>query len=111
MKLKVSQLIEQLGLKQVTKGDYDDMEAKGCFIGDLLSWVMSRAKEGDIWITVQTNINIVAIAALTGAACVIVPENIEIEQATIDKADERGVVILGSPLDSYSLAVGISKLL
>ena len=35
-----------------------EMEISGCYIGDLLSNVMGKAKTGQIWLTVMTNINI-----------------------------------------------------
>lgn len=109
--MKTSQLIENLELKLITKADYDDREIKGCYIGDLLSWVMSKAKADDVWITVQTNINVVAVAALTEVSCIIVPEDIEVEHSTIDKANQKDIIILGASLDSFNLAVKISKLL
>ena len=43
----------------------------GVFTGDLLSWAMGRAKEGDIWFTVMGNVNTVAVAALADCACVV----------------------------------------
>ena len=39
-------------------------EIAGIFTGDLLSWAMGRAKEGDAWFTVMGNVNAVAVAAL-----------------------------------------------
>ena len=37
-------------------------------------------------------------------ACVILPENIAIEQATLDKATEEEIPVLGSGKTSYELA-------
>ena len=60
--MKVSELKEKLGMTLVTKEDFDDREIKGCYIGDLLSWVMGRAQSDNVWITIMNNINIVAVA-------------------------------------------------
>ena len=109
--MKISELIEKLNLTLVTNEEYDDRDIEGCYIGDLLSWVMSKAACNEAWITVQTNVNVVAVAALTDVSCVIVPDGIEVEQATVQKADMKNIVILGTGLSSYALAVEISKLI
>ena len=46
-------------------------EIAGIFTGDLLSWAMGRAKEGDAWFTVMGNVNAVAVAALADCACIV----------------------------------------
>ena len=65
--MKISDIIEPLELKCVTEGD-NSRDITGCYIGDLLSWVMSKAQSGNIWITIMTNVNIVAVASLTDVA-------------------------------------------
>lgn len=75
----------------------------GVYVCDLLSWVMSHAQKGDAWITVHTNLNIVAVALLTEAACIIIPENIEVEQATLDRAEQEGIVIVCTELSAYEV--------
>lgn len=88
-----------------------DAPVSGCYIGDLLSLVMSRAQEGEIWLTVQTNINIIAVAVLTGVACVIVTEGMEIPEETVQKAAEQDVALYRSPLSTFALAQTVSGLL
>lgn len=83
----------------------------GCYIGDLLSLVMSRAQEGQAWLTVQTNINIIAVAVLTGVSCVIVTEGMEIPEETAQKAAEQGVSLFHSEKPSYQLACELVALL
>ncbi|NLB81023.1 MAG: AraC family transcriptional regulator [Clostridiaceae bacterium] len=109
--MKTSELKEKLKLNVVTTEEYVDSEITGCYICDLLSHVMAKAKPGNIWITVQTNVNVVAVAALTDVACVIIPEKIQIEQHTVDKANEKGVILLSSALDSFTLCRMLNDLL
>ena len=52
----------------------------GC-VCDLLSWVMARAKKGTAWVTVQTHMNVVAVAELLEIACVIFPDGMEADAA------------------------------
>ena len=75
---------------------------------------MARGEAGMAWITVQTHLNVIAVACLHDFACVIVPENIEVPQATIEKAKEEGVVLYSSPDTSYAVCcklygLGIGK--
>lgn len=107
--MKVSELLEKLNAELLTTADFADREVKGCYIGDLLSWVMGRAGEGDAWITIMNNINIVAVAALTEAACIILAEGVTAADEIIKKADEQGVVIMSSNATAYELAAAISK--
>ncbi len=104
--MKVSELKEKLGLEALTT--ICDCEVSGCYIGDLLSWVMGRAAEGDAWITIMSNINIVAVAALTESACIILCEGVSPEAGVIDKANAEGINILKSPKTAYELAKDIS---
>ena len=109
--MKVSELKEKLNLDLLTESDFEDRDVTGCYIGDLLSHVMGRATEGDAWITIMNNINIVAVASLTEAACIIIAEGISADENIIQKADGEGIIILKSDLTAYELAVKISELI
>jgi len=106
----VSELKETLGLSCAVCGK-TDKNITNCYIGDMLSMVMSRADEGDVWLTVQTNVNIVAVAVLTGAACIITVEGMEPDEETCKKAEAQDVTILTSPDSAYALALKIQELL
>ncbi len=103
-------LCEKLSLKCLTDNNCEK-NISGCYISDLLSLAMGRVEKDNIWISVQTNLNIVAIAVLTEAACVIVPESIEIPSLVIDKAKEENVIIFSSPDTAYELAKKIGDLI
>lgn len=99
----VSELVSKLGAKVLT-GDYStDIEVTGVYCGDLLSWVMSHAARGSAWITVHTHLNIVAVASLTELSCIIIPENIEVDESTIQKAISEKVAIVRSELSTYQI--------
>lgn len=87
---------------------FPEREVKGAYIGDLLSWVMGRANEDNAWITIMSNVNVVAVATLADTACVILAEGVKLEQNIIDVAKEKGVNILYSLLPSFETAVKIS---
>lgn len=94
--MKVEEFAKHMGMKVLTCADTLDKEVEGMYICDLLSWVMSKGKKGDAWITVHTHMNVVAVALLAEISCIIVPEGIEVEEATINKASKEGIAILSS---------------
>ena len=108
--MKIKDLAEKLNLKVLTPCD-EDREISGCYSGDLLSWVMSRAKEGDVWLTVMGNINAVAVAVLTDCACIVLTENASLDEQAKNKAELQGVCFLQSNKNAYELSVEISKLI
>lgn len=106
----VKELKERLSLGSLTTGG-DEREVKGCYCGDLLSWVMSRAEEGDCWLTVMGNINAVAVAVLTDCACIVLTEDAPLDENARERAEEEGVSILTTSENAYETAVRISKLI
>ncbi|QSX06200.1 serine kinase [Sedimentibacter sp. zth1] len=87
-----------------------DIDIKNVYIGDLLSIVMSKAQAGCVWITIQTHLNIVAVAELIEMSCIIVAENMEIEGSTILKAEKLNIPILKSKQTSFELACLINNI-
>ncbi len=108
--MTVKALADQLSLTTLCMPE-GDREMEGGYCGDLLSWVMSRAKSGDAWVTIMTNINVVAVASLTDCACVILAENAEVEPAVVEKAKSQGVNLFVSEKDSFALCAEIGALL
>lgn len=108
--MKVKELKEKLGLSVLCEGDMEK-ECEGCYSGDLLSWVMSRARENDIWLTVMGNVNAVAVAVLTDCACIVLTESSALDDDAKMRANQQGVTILRSDKNAYELSVLISKLL
>ena len=81
-----------------------DRKISGCYIGDLLSWVMGRAKADNAWITIMSNSNVIAVASLTDVSCVIVSEGVELGEDIIALAMQKEVNILSSELNTYDCA-------
>ncbi len=109
--MKVGELAECLDMKVLTGDKGLDKDITGMYICDLLSWVMSHANKSDAWVTVHTHINIVAVAILTETSCIIVPENISVEEASVKKAAEEGIAILSTDMTAYQIACKVGKLL
>ena len=108
--MTVREISEALQLKAISCPN-PDREINGCYIGDLLSWVMGRANADQVWITIMSNINIVAVASLADVACVLLAEGVELEADVRKTAEAKGINVLSSSLDAYSLAVKLNSLL
>jgi len=108
--MTVRELKEKLALKEISLPDGERVFTN-CYIGDLLSWVMSAAKSGDAWITIMSNINIVAVAALCDTATIILAENVTVDDEVKNAAAMRGVNILSSSKSAFALAAEIAELL
>lgn len=68
--MTVNELALACGFEAVYLPD-GEREVGGAYAGDLLSWVMGRASTDDVFITIMTNINVVAVASLADVACVV----------------------------------------
>lgn len=78
---------------------------------DLLSIAMTRVPEGAAWVTVMSNINTLAVASLTEAACVILAENAAVEESLVEKAREQGIHMLHTELPVFEAALIVYKAL
>lgn len=109
--MNIGNVMEVLGAKALTSAPDVNKEISGCYVCDLLSLAMGKVQAGNIWITVQANVNIAAVASLTEASCVLVAENMAVEDSVIKKAEEQDVIILRTEKNAYESAVEIGKML
>lgn len=99
----VRDLLELEELTLIQEGDME-AEVSGGYMGDLLSVVMGEAQEGQVWITIQSHVNIVAVASLKGVPAIIIAHGYEPDEETCKTAEEEGIVLLGTKLDPFSIA-------
>lgn len=108
--MTVNELAEKCSFQKIAV-PYGEREITSGYAGDLLSWVMGRAKEDCAWITIMSNINIVAVASLVDVGCIILSEGVTADENVIETAKEKGVNILSTQLTTYETAVTIGKLI
>jgi serine kinase of HPr protein (carbohydrate metabolism regulator) len=99
----INDLIEKLNLKVFNKNANLKLEVKGGFVGDLLSHVMGNSNEGQIWITVQTHKNVLAIASLNDLSAVVLIDNQQPDAKMLEAAEEEGIPVLGSNKAAFEL--------
>ena len=107
--MKVRELAEKLGAKVLSGEENLETEISCGYSCDLLSWVMAHGKKGMAWITVQTHMNVIAVASLMEMSAVILPEGIAMEEASLQKAREEGVTVLQSEWTAYELCARMAS--
>ncbi len=107
--MTVQELLKE-GFTEVALPD-PEREIHGVYIGDLLSWVMGRAQADNAWITIMSNINVIAVATLADTAVVILSEDVELPEDIVKQAEMKDVNVLKSPVPSYETAVKLYELL
>ncbi len=108
--MTVKELSEALSAAVICMPD-GDREVSGGYAGDLLSWVMGRARSGDAWVTIMSNVNIVAVATLADPSCIVLSEGVTLEADVAARANDVGVNVISSPLDTFTLCSKISSLI
>jgi hypothetical protein len=101
--MTVKEVAEKLGFSILTGSG--EREITGFYACDLLSWVISHAKTGDMWVTVMNNINILAVASLVDVACIVIPEGVEIYENLAERANEKGITILATELSAADAVI------
>ena len=101
--MRVSELQALIEAENMTPEITEDKEITCGYTCDLLSWVMAHGDEGMAWVTVQTHLNVIAVAALADMACVVLPEDIVMEPESLEKAESEGLCVLSSPLTAFEI--------
>lgn len=106
--MTVNELSRTDGFSPIVLAD-GNCRIEGVYIGDLLSWVMGRANAGDAWITIMSNINILAVATLSDVSCVILAEGVTLEDDVRSAAEQKGINVIGTEMSAYNTAIALSK--
>lgn len=108
--MTIAEIAKSLSLTPLSEAD-PAREASGVYIGDLLSWVMGRASGGDVWITIMSNINIVAVASLADVACIVLAEGVTLDENVRQTAEQKGINVYTSEKTAYQLAAALAALI
>ncbi len=108
--MTVEEIARALGL-EIRAGNGLEKTVRGGYCGDLLSDVMARAKEKDIWITIQTHQNIVAVAVLANLSAIIITGGRAPHEDTLERAKRDGIPILCTQDPSFEVAGRLHRIL
>lgn len=99
--MKVFDIVNILHLKINAGSDSLQQEIKGGYVSDMLSDVLANAGEGNIWVTLQTHLNIIPVASMKGLAGIIIVNGRQPDDETLKKAEEEKIPILGTVMTAF----------
>jgi predicted transcriptional regulator len=101
--MKIADIADLLELKLVSGESGLSNEITGGYVSDLLSDVMGNACEGEVWITLQTHQNIIAVAALKELAAIILVRGFMPDNDTIEKSRQESIPVFSTKLDTFTV--------
>ena len=66
--------------------------------------LMGFAQEGQVWITLQTHQNVLAIASLKDMSAVIIVKGLQPDSETLKHSREEGIPLLGTEMETFEIA-------
>ncbi|MBN1270935.1 MAG: serine kinase [Candidatus Aminicenantes bacterium] len=109
--MKLKEIIEKLQLRVITAQGGFETEVTGGYTSDLLSDVMANSQKGNIWITLQTHQNIIAVAKLKELSGIVLVKGREPDEETTNKAEEEKIPLLSSKESAFSITGKLYKLI
>ena len=109
--MTVQELVDTLGLTVFCGKENLNREIKGGYTSDLLSDVMGHATEGQIWITLQTHKNVLAIASLKELSAILLVKGSTPEEDMLQQAVEEGIPVLGTNEQTFETTGKVYQLI
>ena len=109
--MTVQDLTEKLGLVTYSGKVGVSRKVTGGYASDLLSDVMGHAREGQIWVTLQTHKNVMAIASLKDLAAVILVKDNKPDEDTLAQSNYEEIPILGTSKETFEISGELYRLL
>ena len=109
--ITIADLVKEFEFEVFCGADKLQSPVKGAYSSDLLSDVMGKAREGEVWITMQTHRNIIAVASLKELAAILIVNGSRPEPETIATATAEGVILLGTKDRSFITCGKLYKLM
>ena len=108
--MKLPEVVEKLNLEVETGSQHLDREVTRGYASDLLSDVMANAEEGDLWVTLQTHQNIVAVAVMKSFCGIILVNGRRPEEETVRKANAEQIPIMVTGMSTFELVGQLCQL-
>ncbi|SFD88968.1 DRTGG domain-containing protein [Thermophagus xiamenensis] len=109
--MTVSEIVDKLNLAVWGGEDGLHRPVTGGYVSDLLSDVMGNASDGDVWITLQTHKNVMAVASLKEVAAVILVKGLAPDDDTLEQSNKENIPLLGTKMETFEVAGKLYELL
>ena len=106
--MKISDIAKEI--EAVLVCGNEEKEFDGVYVGDLLSRAMSHVGFDNIWVTIMSNINVVAVATLTEPAAIVLAEDVVLQEDALKSAKENRITVLSTKLAAYEICVRLHKI-
>jgi predicted transcriptional regulator len=108
--MTVRELLKEIPMDVVCGKENLDREILRGFSSDMMSNVIAKGIEGEVWITFQTHLNVVAIALMKKMAAVVLVQDRKLIPRALEKAEAEGLPILSTSLSAFELGGRMFKL-
>ena len=105
--MTVKELVDRQIFRVVNLGEELDREVTKVFCCDLLSIAMGKAPADGAWGTVMGNVNTIAVATLADVSCVIMAEEVSLDEVARARAKEQGVTVLATEEPVFEAALKV----
>lgn len=105
----VRDLVAAIGAEVAAGDDCLDREVTGGYASDLLSCVMAGAQQGNIWVTLQAHMNVIAVAVLLDLSAVVITEGARPEAQVLARASEKGMPVLLCKQGSFTTVTRLAQ--
>jgi hypothetical protein len=109
--MTIENIIREFGLTVYSGAGLTSNKVTGAYASDLLSDVMGRARNGEVWITMQTHKNILAVASLKELAAILIVNGGKPEADTIETAEKEGIIVLGTTEKAFQMCGKMYKMM
>jgi predicted transcriptional regulator len=109
--MTVKEIAEKLELKVLGGESGLSATISGGYVSDLLSDVMGNADTGNVWITLQTHKNVMAIASLKDLAAIILVNGNMPEKDMLEQSNEEGIPVLTTAKSTYEITGKVYEIL
>ena len=108
--MKLNEVIDAMNAAVVCGGD-GERDITGVITGDLLSFVIGEAKEGEIWVTIQIHLNVAAVAVLKELPMIVLSSGREPSMELVNKCQEENIALIVVKESAYDVCAKLHELL
>ena len=108
--MTVKELAKTFDLEILCMSD-EGREVRGGYAGDLLSWVMGKLNADEAWVTIMSNVNIIAVATLADPACIILSEGVSPDEGVLARAEQQGINLLATKKSTFAVCADLASVL
>lgn len=101
--MKLEEIVRKLKLDVISGDNLLDRMVTGGYVSDMLSDVIAHSKKGNIWVTLQTHLNIIPVASMKEVSGIIIVNRRQPDEDTFKKATEENVPILGTDMKAFQI--------